>query len=117
MEFLLHLPSLMHFVSIFSLFYLHFYEYTYLNINILDLSTAIKCFNCAVTEEILTMGDNRIYTPSCTNFNGSSSYIVDCKYSTMCSRIISTRYLQNGFEQKTVTLGCSQQKSLKYVRD
>ncbi|KAM7362582.1 uncharacterized protein ACRADG_013199 [Cochliomyia hominivorax] len=89
--------------------------FIWITINGLSFSTGIKCFNCAVTTEILTIDDNRIVTPSCSNFNGSSLFTVDCPYSTMCSRLISTIYLQNGYEQKTLTLQCAQQKKINHV--
>ncbi|KAI8114748.1 hypothetical protein CVS40_12915 [Lucilia cuprina] len=84
-------------------------------INTIDLGTSIKCFNCAVTAEILAIGYDQIITPSCSNFDGSSKYIIDCPYSTMCSRIIAKRHLQNGYEQQTTTVGCAQQKRLRHV--
>lgn len=65
---------------------------------------------------MLTYGNNITRIPPCTHFDGTSVYVVDCPFSTMCSRIISTMYLQNEKEHITITLGCAQQKSSRHVR-
>lgn len=83
---------------------------------ILDNAYSIECYACAGTLQILTIGNNITRIPTCTHFDGTSAYVVDCPFSTMCSRIISTMYLQNEKEHTTLTLGCAQQKYSQHVR-
>lgn len=84
---------------------------------ILDSVYSIECFACAITREILKVDTNKpVILLPCINFNATSDYIIDCPFSTMCSRIISTMYLQNGKKQTTITLGCAQQKFSRHVR-
>ncbi|XP_065354754.1 uncharacterized protein LOC135949198 [Calliphora vicina] len=80
-------------------------------------SSAIKCFKCAVTvEKIYSYAKNAtIITPMCSKFDESDEYIVDCPYSTMCLKTISTLHLQNGQQQETFTRGCAPQKDTKQV--
>lgn len=51
----------------------------------------------------------------CSKFDESDEYIVDCPYSTMCLKTISTLHLQNGQLQETYTRGCAPQKDTKQV--
>lgn len=51
----------------------------------------------------------------CSKFDKSEEYKVDCKYSTMCLKTISTLRLQNGQNLETVTRGCAPQKDTKQV--
>ncbi|XP_059220000.1 uncharacterized protein LOC131995357 [Stomoxys calcitrans] len=83
----------------------------------LEQVSAIKCYKCAVIlEKTYSYTKNlTIVTPMCSKFYESDEYIVDCKYSTMCLKTISTLHLQNGQNQETVTRGCAPQKDTKQV--
>lgn len=102
-------PSAMHFSSkiIIVYIYLHFP----------GRGNAIKCFKCAVTiEKIYSYAKNATsFTPLCSKFDESDEYIVECPYSTMCLKTISTLYLQNNQQQTTATRGCAPQKDTKQV--
>lgn len=50
----------------------------------------------------------------CTKFDESEEFKIDCPFSTMCIKIISTLQLQNDL-QNTVTRGCAPQKDTKQV--
>uniref|UniRef100_A0A1A9UN42 Protein sleepless n=1 Tax=Glossina austeni TaxID=7395 RepID=A0A1A9UN42_GLOAU len=78
---------------------------------------AIKCFKCAVTiEKIYSYAKNATsFTPLCSKFDESDEYVVECPYSTMCLKTISTLYLQNNQQQTTATRGCAPQKDTKQV--
>uniref|UniRef100_A0A1A9W890 Uncharacterized protein n=1 Tax=Glossina brevipalpis TaxID=37001 RepID=A0A1A9W890_9MUSC len=82
-----------------------------------DYVHAMKCFKCSVTEDISLKNDETLpnITPACSKFDSSSKFIVNCPYSTMCIKTISTMYLQHGLEQKTITRGCASQKSSTLV--
>ncbi|KAM7361403.1 uncharacterized protein ACRADG_011703 isoform 2-T3 [Cochliomyia hominivorax] len=84
---------------------------------ILGSASAIKCFKCSVTvEKIYSYSKNAtIITPMCSKFDETDEYIVDCPYSTMCLKTISTLHLQNGQQQETFTRGCAPQKDTKQV--
>uniref|UniRef100_A0A1A9W880 Protein sleepless n=1 Tax=Glossina brevipalpis TaxID=37001 RepID=A0A1A9W880_9MUSC len=79
--------------------------------------SGIKCFKCAVTiEKIYSYAKNSTsFTPLCSKFDESEEYIVDCPYSTMCLKTISTLFLQNNQQQATATRGCAPQKDTKQV--
>ncbi|KAI9579989.1 hypothetical protein GQX74_000777 [Glossina fuscipes] len=79
---------------------------------------AIRCFKCLVTEEVSFANEEENLpniTPACSKFDSSSKFIVECPYSTMCMKTISTMYLQYGLEQNTITRGCAPQKSSTLV--
>lgn len=88
-----------------------------LNRGFSDQAQAIRCFKCLVTEEVSFANEENLpnITPACSKFDSSSKFIVDCPYSTMCMKTISTMYLQHDFEQKTITRGCAPQKSSTLV--
>ncbi|KAL9897106.1 uncharacterized protein LOC119639212 [Glossina fuscipes] len=83
-----------------------------------DQAYAIRCFKCLVTEEVSFANEEENLpniTPACSKFDSSSKFIVECPYSTMCMKTISTMYLQYGLEQNTITRGCAPQKSSTLV--
>uniref|UniRef100_A0A1B0B9L2 Uncharacterized protein n=1 Tax=Glossina palpalis gambiensis TaxID=67801 RepID=A0A1B0B9L2_9MUSC len=93
------------------------FEYI-LNRAFADQVYAIRCFKCLVTEEVSFANEEENLpniTPACSKFDSSSKFIVDCPYSTMCMKTISTMYLQYGLEQNTITRGCAPQKSSTLV--
>ncbi|XP_004524245.1 uncharacterized protein LOC101462267 isoform X2 [Ceratitis capitata] len=85
-----------------------------LALSVTDLSEAIKCFKCSVTPETSDINNVTSFTPMCTKFDASEEFKIDCPFSTMCIKIISTLQLQNDL-QNTVTRGCAPQKDTKQV--
>ncbi|XP_011188183.1 uncharacterized protein LOC105215766 isoform X3 [Zeugodacus cucurbitae] len=81
---------------------------------ITDYTAAIKCFKCSVTVEKSDIQNTTVFTPACTKFDKSDDFIVDCPFSTMCLKTISTLHLQNE-KLNTVIRGCAPQKDTKQV--
>lgn len=75
----------------------------------------LLCYKCSVTVEKYFVDNATIITPLCSKFEQSSAYVIQCPYSTMCLKTISTLHLQNGQEQETITRGCAQQKNTTQV--
>lgn len=50
----------------------------------------------------------------CTKFDWSEDFIIDCEFSTMCLKTISTLHLQNE-KQNAIIRGCAPQKDTKQV--
>ncbi|XP_023169583.2 uncharacterized protein LOC111598531 [Drosophila hydei] len=75
----------------------------------------LLCYKCSVTVEKYFVDNVTIVTPLCSKFEQSSAYVIQCPYSTMCLKTISTLHLQNGQEQETITRGCAQQKNTTQV--
>ncbi|XP_050337920.1 uncharacterized protein LOC126764170 isoform X3 [Bactrocera neohumeralis] len=80
----------------------------------IDSIAAIKCFKCSVTVEKNYIQNITVLTPMCTKFDWSENFIIDCPFSTMCLKTISTLHLQNE-KQNTITRGCAPQKDTKQV--
>ncbi|XP_037956244.1 uncharacterized protein LOC119685908 isoform X2 [Teleopsis dalmanni] len=77
---------------------------------------AIKCYKCSVAMETSFIKNETIITQPCVKFElGAEQFMVDCTYSTMCVKTISTLLLLNGQKQETITRGCAQQKETTQV--
>lgn len=83
-------------------------------LSISDSIAAIKCFKCSVTVEKNDIKNFTVLTPMCTKFDWSEDFIIDCEFSTMCLKTISTLHLQNE-KQNAIIRGCAPQKDTKQV--
>ncbi|XP_059220002.1 uncharacterized protein LOC131995358 [Stomoxys calcitrans] len=79
-----------------------------------DRSIALQCFSCGVTNDETKTNTHNDVIPICSKFDGSSRFVVECPFSTMCLRTVHTMYLKHGIKQQTTTLSCAQQKYTEY---
>ncbi|XP_014094359.1 uncharacterized protein [Bactrocera oleae] len=98
----------------FNKIFIHLLTLGLLMLSKIDSITAIKCFKCSVTVEKNEIENITVLTPMCTKFDRSEDFIIDCPFSTMCLKTISTLHLQNE-NQNTIIRGCAPQKDTKQV--
>ncbi|XP_018794285.1 PREDICTED: uncharacterized protein LOC108972216 isoform X3 [Bactrocera latifrons] len=95
-----------------KIFIIHLSTLGLLMLSRIDSVAAIKCFKCGVTVEKNYIQNITVLTPMCTKFDWSENFIIDCPFSTMCLKTISTLHLQNE-KQNAITRGCAPQKDTK----